>query len=69
MTETRYLKLTPNGSFADGALRYRLSQQIAERGDQESKATFIIRKGDDDWETVELPVRYHGMPASITNKE
>lgn len=69
VTESRPLKLTPNGSFADGTLRYRLSQKIAERGDRESKATFIIRKGDDGWETVDLQVRYHGLPASTPNKE
>jgi hypothetical protein len=69
VSESPHLKLAPNGSFADGALRYRLSQRIAERGDRESKATFIVRKGNGEFETVELKVRYHGLDAVAAKKE
>lgn len=69
VSESPHFKLTPNGSFADGALRYRIAQKIAERGDRESKATFIVRKGDRAWETVELKVRYHGLGARAAMKE
>ncbi len=51
------------------ALRYRLTQKIAERGDRESKVTFIVRKGNEEWETVELKVRYHGTFARTAKKE
>ncbi|HEY7426950.1 MAG TPA: hypothetical protein VH682_22130 [Gemmataceae bacterium] len=61
VVESPHLKLTPNGSFADGAPCYRVTQKIVECGDRESKATFVVAKGGGEWETVELKIRYHGV--------
>lgn len=55
------MALTPGGSTEDGALRYRLVQNIKEPGDKVVKAKFLVSKPGHDPEAVELTVRYYGV--------